>query len=447
MTLDLSKYMIQDQPQNQEPMQQSQSAPEPLELDKYLSPEESSTFDNFKRHTARIGSRVGETIAGFPGDFVNFVNFMAEKLPNVPTGKPNALQELGRKGLEKLPTSDDIKQFSEQYTKGYTKAQGKAEELGDDIVSLTTALMIPARNPASFSKLLGSIGKNLAKATAVKGAGEGAEMLGGGPKTKAATEVGMLFLTGLLGKKTANQYISEKYQKATAAIPQGDIVPTNKLLIGLEKVKQELAKGVKTPTKKEVLTPLKELKKKADGGGMLAEDLVQSYHDINERLNAKKLFDELNKGERQILRKRYDMLRDEVRDTIQDYGKRNPAFLKEWQEANQGYATIAQSKKVSDFIGKHKNKISSHLATTVAAELFFGHPQVAAATLGGAATATGLVKTGELLYRISKSPTLRKHYLNVIKEATNENLPGVIKNLEELDRGLKADNKYRPLSP
>jgi RNA polymerase-interacting CarD/CdnL/TRCF family regulator len=248
--------------------------------------------------------------------------------------------------------------------------------------------------------------------------------------------MGMLFLTGMMGQKTADQYISEKYQQSKRAIPQGDIVPTNKLLNNLEKVEQELSKGVSTPTKNEVLIPLQELKAKASGGGMLTEDLVQSYHDINERLNAKKLFDELNKGERQVLRKRYDMLRDEVRNTIQDYGKGNPAFLKEWQEANQGYAAIAQSKKVSNFLDRHKGKIPSHLAATVAGELFFGYPQVAAATVGAAAGSFGLVKAGELLHRVIKSPVLRKHYLNVIQEASNENLPGVIKNLEILDKEL-----------
>lgn len=440
MTLDLSKYLVQENqgPSLQEPQQQTQ---EPLQLDKYLSPTESTAFDTFKRHAARTGSRIGETIVGFPGDFVKFVQFMADKLPPVPTGKPNVLQELGRRGLEKLPTSEDVKQFSEQYTKGYTKAQTPGEEFSDEIASLAGTLAIPARDPRKFVSFLGALGKNLpaatAKAAAVKGAGEGAEMLGGGPKIKVGTELGMLFLTGLLGKKTANQYVSEKYQKAKQAIPQGDIVPTNKLFNGLEKVEQELSKGVSTPTKNEVLIPLQELKAKASGGGILAEDLVQSYHDINERLNAKKLFDELNKGERQVLRKRYDMLRDEVRDTIQDYGKRNPEFLKEWQEANQGYTAIASSHKAANFIESLVGKLPKHLVTGVAMELVMGYPKAAAATIGAA----GLFKSGELLSRVVKSPTLRKHYLDVLSSATQENGPATIKALNQLEAELKKSNE------
>lgn len=428
MTLDLSKYLSQDQGQ-ESPSSQEQPTNQPLELDRYLAPESSSAFDNFKRHAARTGSRVGETIAGFPGDFVNFIQFMADKLPQVPTGKPNALQELGRQGLAKLPTSEDLRQISEQYTKGYTKAQGPGEELGDEVASLASALLIPARNPLKFKNLLGAVGK----AAAAKGAGEIAELYGAGPKTKAATEIGMLFLTGMIGKKTANQFISEKYEQAKSAIPKGDIVPTSKLLSGLEKVEKELSKGVSTATKSEVLTPLRELQTKASGGGILAEDLVQTYHDLNEKLTAKKLFQEMSKGERAVLRKRYDLLRDEVRNTITEYGKDNPTFFKAWQEANQGYATIAKSKSVSNFIEKKFSSLPSHLAGGIAIDLFRGHPMAAAATLGAAVP----VKGGELLYRIAKSPSLTKHYINVISAAGQENLPALIKSLNQLEKELK----------
>lgn len=438
MTLDLSKYIVEERPPSEKVSEEisEENLPqfqEPLDLDRYLSEEESTTFDNFKRHAARVGSRVGETVVGFPGDFVKFVQFMADKLPHVPTGKPNALQELGRKGLEKLPTSEDVKQLSEQFTGGYTKAQTPSEELGDEIASLTTALMIPARDPRKFTNLLKTIGM----ATAAKGVGKGAEALGAGPKTVAAAEVGTLFLTGLMGKKLANQYISEKYQQAKSSIPSGDIIPTSRLLQGLESVEKELSKGVTTPTKSEVMGPLRELKNKAAGGGMLAEDAVQAYHDINERLTAKKLFEDLSKSERHLLRKRYDMVRDELRSSLKDYGEKNPKFWKEWSEANQGYATLQKSKKVSDYINRNLPRIKSHLAGTVALELFTGHPQMAVATAGGAAAAYGATKTGELLYRISKSPTLRKHYADVIKSASAENSAATIKALQQLEKELE----------
>ncbi len=441
MTFDLNKYLVQDKTPQEEPQTQASASSQPLELDKYIVPEEATTFDNFKRHAARTGSRVGETIAGFPGDFVKFVQFMADKLPHVPTGKPNALQELGKKGLEKLPTSEDIKQFSEQYTKGYTKAQGKGEEIGDEVASLATALMIPARDPRKFTSFLGALGKNIpgavTKAAAVKGAGEGAEMLGAGPKTKAATELGMLFLTGMVGGKTADKFVSEKYSKARSLIPEGDIVGTNKLINGLDSVEKELSRGVSTATKNEVLTPLREIRNKASGGGMLADELVESFHNLNEKMTSKKLFDELGKSEQKLLKHRYDMLKSEVTGTLKDYGKRNPEFFKEWSEANQGYATIAQSKKVSNFISKHR-RTPSHIATAVGVELLFGQPQLAAVTAAAAGGAYGAVKSGELLYRVMKSPVLRKHYLDVIENATKENVGGTVKSLNALEKELQS---------
>ena len=72
---------------------------------------------------------------------------------------------------------------------------------------------------------------------------------------------------------------------------------------------------------------------------------------------------------------------------------------------------------------------------SVVVDLFLGHPLLSVGAVG----TYGLVKTGELMARIVKSPKLREHYLRVIMEAQNENLPGMIKNMEALDKELKEE--------
>ncbi len=215
------------------------------------------------------------------------------------------------------------------------------------------------------------------------------------------------------------------------------MIPTQRLEKSLISLEEELAKGISTGTKNEVKNAVQELRAKASGGAMEADELVESFHNINERYTSKKLFDELSTSERKNLKHRYDKYKNEVGKEIADYGKENPEFYKQWKEANNGFAIIAQSKKVSNFLQSKLGSLPKHLAGTVAIELFLGHPNVAVGTVLGA----GAVKTGELLYRIAKSPKLREHYLSVISEASKENLPAVIKNLEALQKESKDLDK------
>ena len=140
------------------------------------------------------------------------------------------------------------------------------------------------------------------------------------------------------------------------------MVNTSNLSNNLANVEKQLSRGVSTPTKDEVRKSLSELKSKASGGAMEMDELVESFHNINERMNSKKLFDDLNTTERKLLKSRYDLVKNEMRNEIAQYGKFNPEFYKTWEGANQGYATIAESKKLANFLQSKLGKIPHHLA-------------------------------------------------------------------------------------
>ena len=435
-SFDFSKYRAPQGIAAIEPDIQQVHDESPFDFNKYRRKSEPTKLEEFGRHAARAGARVAETVAGFPGDVVGFVKFLSEQMPETPKifkREPNLLQRKGREYLEKLPSSQQLKEVSSYLTSGFTDPQGAMEEFGDDVTSLATSLIIPAKDPTKFKSLLKAIGT----ATAVKSAGRGARTLGGGPKTEAAVELGTLMLTGFLGKKMAEKFVSEQFQEARSKIPQGTMVNTQNLENSLINLEQDLSKGISTGTKNEVKGAISELRAKAAGGAMEADEIIESYHNLNERLTSKKLFDELGTSERKILKHRYDKFKYEISKEVSKYGESNPEFIKQWREANQAYATIAQSKQVSNFLQSKLGALPKHLVGSAAVELFFGHPKVAASIAGSA----GAVKTGELLYRIAKSPKLREHYMKVLLEATNENLPAVIKNIDALDKASKDLNQ------
>ena len=436
---DFSKYRVKNEALPTElPSQQGQSE-EPFDFTKYKVKEPPTDLEEVGRHVTRTGSRITESVLGFPGDLYKFTKYLADKFPNTPKllqREPSPIQKAGKYALESLPTSEKLKEFTSYLTSGFTDPQSANEELGDEIASLATVLISPSKAVGGFGSLLKTLGSATTKATVTKGSGKAAELFGATEPTKNKIELGTLLLTGLLSQKTANMFVSDQYKKAHSQIPSGTMLNTSGLATELQKVDQQLSKGISTPTKNEVRGALRELESKASGGAMEAQELIESYHNINERMTSKKLFDELNSTERKLLKNRYDLVKNEVGKGISAYGKTNPEFYKIWKGANEGFSTLAQSKGVSNFLQSKIGKLPQHLAGSIALDLFLGTP---ASTLA-LGTSYGAVKSGELLYRIAKSPTLRDHYMKVILEASNENLPGVIKNLEFLDKAIPKED-------
>ncbi len=156
-------------------------------------------------------------------------------------------------------------------------------------------------------------------------------------------------------------------------------------------------------------------------------------------MSSKKLFDELSSTERRLLKKRTDALKDVVSKELTNYGQYNPEFLDTWRSANEAFRTIQDSKKVSKML-QTITKTKPALAGTPALILFEAmNPQTIIPTAATLGAGYGVLKTGELGYRFAKSPTLRKHYLNIIDNSINGNTAAVISNLENLNKELEKD--------
>ena len=438
--LDLSQFAVKDKPfQDVQREESFQIQEEPLNLEQFQVEQDPTFLQNLGsaaqeafRFSARNTATALAAVGGIPGNTVQAAKFISSKLPKVPDflkGDETFVTEIGRNVLESLPTTEDISDFTSNLTRGFTDPKNALEEFGDDVIDLGVTLAVGNKDPTKFRKLVNP----LTKALTAKGVRVGLEQLGADEKIQLGGELSTLFLMSLMDQKFANKYISEKYDAARAKLPEGAVVSTTTLETQLDALDRELSKGISTASKDEVRNALNELKAKASGGAMEAEEIIQSYHDINERMTSRKLFDDLSKQERGLLKRRYDSLRKVVNDSVAEIGEANPEFFKEWKEANQAFGTIKESKKVSNFISKATNKLPKTVQFGLAHTLF--NPKAAAALGAGGAAVT----TGELIFRIAKSPTLRKHYLNTLTAATNENLPAFIRNLEKLDKDLQDD--------
>ncbi len=124
----------------------------------------------------------------------------------------------------------------------------------------------------------------------------------------------------------------------------------------------------------------------------------------------------------------------------EEYGaKYNPEYLNLSRSANESYAAVQQSNKITNFIEKYaSSKIKS-----MGLKALLGLGGVSAfggglGLLGGALGTIGGAGAG-LAYKAfktilrSKSPTLQKHYFNILEGAAKGNASEVIRNVKFLD--------------
>lgn len=396
------------------------------------------------RHGARSVARGAETLLGLPGDVLSLAKTGVGKGVELIAGKPlPQFREALEKGPsaiqgdeftpEAIPTSENLKEITGAATKGLTNPQSEIEEGFDELVSDFASLALPVKGKIPFTRALGTslfanLGKQLVKD------------FGGSETAQNATKIGSMFLAGMFRPKQADKFVDSLYKESKELIPKGTMIPSESIVKNLSHIENDLSKGLETATKDKVLRDVKTLKNKASGGAIPLDEVVQTYHDINENMRAKKLFDELSKGERKLLKDRYNNFKKEVSNTIEDYGKYNPEFVNKWRSANEAYSAIAESKKVSGMVMKAAK--SKHTLAASPALLVFEamNPAMAAKTAGAIAIGYGIAKPAELAFRFAKSPTLRKYYLGVIDNSIKENLPGVITNLSKLDKEMKKEN-------
>ncbi len=383
------------------------------------------------RHLGRTGSRITETLLGMPSDVLRLGQLGAQQLEK---GAGKIREKIGLEPLETgikkpgAPGSQELKELSTSIFGEKVVPQSPTESFIDDIVSDAAALALPVKGKIPF---LRSIGTAIAGNIAVKGA----EKAGVGEKGQAATKLGTFFLSGLTGKGNVKKYWKQQYKLADEAIPSGTKISTGNLNNNLRQFERDtLKKGGPTAAKGKVQEFFDSLFKKSQGGDMDLDELIQFKHDINQ--NRSGLYGkELSSTELRTTKKYYDDLANFVEVEIQTYGKQNRGFLKHWTNAQEAFSGFYQSKRVGNWISRAISFGKMGKGALLLAEAIF-RP----ATLKATIPAFAAFKTGELLTRIFKNPTLRRFYGNLMKDAVKENKGGFIKNLRSMEKEIKKSD-------
>lgn len=417
------------------------------EIDAFLAKKErpkESIAANIGRQVGRTGARAAETALGAPRAFGEFLEgLVPEKAlkkgaAKIGLEKPvSAALELQKKyaPYKIFPKSEDIRENVTKKLFGEKlEPKNQWETKADEFISDFAALAIPL--PGSQLKVL----KPLVLAAGGNIASDVVGRMGGSEKEQTYAKLGTILAGSLINPGSAKKLSSDLYKQAREALPVDAKTNAQNLVKKSDSFEKQLLKGDPNATsKKKSLSLISEIKSKVKNNEINIEELEQFKRDINEARSG--LYDEFksDKVGRKTAKRNLDTVSKFVDDTLYEYGKQNPKWESFYRPANEVHGAIAQSRRARGFIERVAKKYGMH---AILPAIGLGHIGGAPAIAGAAATTalgTGALVGGEIVARIMKSPTLRKHYFNLINSAIKEDAVLVQKNLEFLKKELDND--------
>jgi hypothetical protein len=412
--LNQSQPPIQSQPEQNisNPFEERAKIREPQQYEKDLEQiweggEETEKLA--EKGTAKATSRVLESALGTPGNIQAAIK--------------------GITGLQlgtQLPTTKNIQGFSEKATKGYTKPESEFEEKGGEILQDITAMATPGATSYGALRTIGiPIAGWMAK--------EGLEKVGASEDTGNLVKTGLMVALDLAsawnskGRGGAKNYAKELWQEGEKNIPKGVKVKASDLESSLQTLKTELEKGGSSPTTTHALTKIDEILKKVANGKIPVDELVAFRKNINKLIENGGGFDfTTSSGTRQGSIYNLNQVKDKVIDTLDQYGKINPAFGVPYKQANEAYSVYHTSNAASRWL---QSKFGNFIKSPVFHGLF-------GTVAKGAAAAAVPWQAGKIVYRVMNSPVLSELYGNVLKATINNDTAAAAQNLQRLKKEM-----------
>ena len=428
----------------------TKSGYEPSQIFQYYSqtkkPKE-STLENVNRQAVRTGLRAAETVLGAPRALGEFGEMLVPEKLITKGAEKIGLGEPVKKGFEfakkyapyKLfPKSEQIRQVNDllfgKASKPKNQWEEKADELTTDFVNL--ALPTPGGKLKLLKQGLTALGGNVA--------GQLVEHLGGSKKSKDLTKLGVFLLGSLTNPRSAENLKTELYKQAETRLPKDATISSTTLQNDLTLLENSLKEGGIPDSAKPALEKIADARNAMQGEQISITALDNLKKNINEVRTGLYKQMEGNKPGIKRAKRNLDSVSKAVNNTLRLYGKVNPEWDAFYKPANEVHGAIEESKRAREFLQRLIKKHAAHTLLPALGIAPFA-PHAAGGALAGVATTaaatTGGVMTGEIIARIMKSPTLRKHYMKLINAGLKENTLVAEENIKKLKKETEKKEK------
>ena len=408
-------------------------------------------FDWSIRNATQYASRIAELALGRYGDIEKIGKELLTSNPLMAGGVASwAISELvgpekwermvkGPKGQEQqLPTSQQLQQFSEQATGGYTKPRGKAEaatgELLQDIAS-TFRGQSPTNRQAVLQHFVIPTASNAVKQI-IKETGFGEDVAN---IAKAIVWFPLMLANQVSGPRFASDLMNQGRQGLPRTLQAN--VPRLEARLNLVANSPRLLRS--DPRTDLARQQIARIEQDIANGQTNSQSLLTMYDGISAAKRNRGMF-EMNATDQRFAIGAINEVRDVIRDEIMQVGANHPEALQNWQNGVRAWATIHQSRTISNWVESIAKGPYGKIAAGAAAPLFGigSYAAYQAPLVGGAVTAgtAATIKTGQLLYRVWNDPSLREYYWDAINAAMNENSTAFVANYLKLNKKLEKES-------
>lgn len=408
--------------------------------------EDEDTLGYFIRNIATNASRIGEQVLGKVGNIEKMGKDVLSNFPVAGGLLGWGLHKLmgqerwekmvrGQTGKEQMyPTSEQLKEFSQEATGGYTKPKTEGEEHFQKYIEDIGATIGPGR---AFNMRNVAV-NNLGIPVASNIVQDVIENLGFGKDKGLIGKLGTWTALSLLGNVNAPRYASDLMNQGRNGIPNNISFNTPRMMNRLDTVDRRLLSA--DPRTALARQTISSMRNDIANGQTSVRSLMTSYDGINAAKRNRGLF-ELTKSDREFAKRAINDVLHEVRDEIMDSGANYPQALQSWRDGIQAWAVIHQSRGITNTIDQWARGPYAKVLGGPAAALFglgtYGGikaPLIAGpAAVGVPAAYKGL----QTAYRVWQDPRLSRYYWNAILEAQKENAPAFINNYNKLNKELE----------
>lgn len=343
---------------------------------------------------------------------------------------PPTAGEIREKGTKKLAKA---KFGNADYLEPRNDLEKAAGELNQDL----TAMFLGPGQMRMLTRIGAPIAGNLVK--------EGLKYVGADEKTAEKAKLGTMLAFTLASQSNPQQFARNRIAQGRSMVPQGMTVDAMPLAQSLFPLQQRINRGLNVPSKSRAQQGINELAEQARAGNgrMDMHSLMDARDNINEWISEAGGWD-IPAPVRDATVRNLNELKRSVIDTIDNnLATRYPQAGELYRSGYEASAVTHQSNAISNFIERHFGKTIK----SIGAKLLFPAAVGGAALVPKGAVAAGVLypayKAGQVIYRVSRSPTLAHYYADVIESSIRGNAAEMVHSLSKLDHELEKEEKKR----
>lgn len=440
----------------------NQQIPESFEdrFSKFESRQEPESWKEWKdRVSEQMQARSAETVFGLPGGlkkaFQQSKEYIESLLPESIQNLSKSIQEqekemfqpeegsahefimnpptageIREKGTKKLA---NVKFGNADYLEPRNDLESAAGEFTQDLTGMFTS-------PGQM-KMLTRIGAPIA-GNLIK---QGAKYIGLEDKTAEKLKYGSMLAFTLSSQSNPQKFSNDRIAEGKAGVPQGMSVDAMPIAQSLFPLQQRINRGLNVPSKARVQQGINELAEQARAGnGRLdMHSLMDARDNINEWISEAGGWDIPAPTKTATVRNLNELKRSVIDTIDNNLAARYPQAGELYRSGYEAAAVTHKSNVISNYIERHFGK----KIKSVGAKLLFPAAVGGAAFLPkGAVVAGGLYpvyKAGQVIYRVSRSPTLANYYADVVEASLKGNATQMVHSLSKLDQALEKEEKKR----